>query len=111
MIEGKRVKHKNLQNGEGNFLNGLEKFDEAKLDLDPIAYLESKMAPMKTPKSSAPLKPKVDSSQSVKGSSTSVVLPVLHIEGKYLYVLIEYDTIIFECMRNHHCVSERLTFR
>ena len=58
-------------------------FDDSKLDFDPLAYLESKMNPFKGSKPALPPKAKSDAFQSTKNSGTSVVLPVLHIEGIY----------------------------
>ncbi|XP_067951146.1 uncharacterized protein [Watersipora subatra] len=76
VIEGKRVSQKfslNPENPDG--------FDENKLDFDPLTYLEGRANPLKGLKTGLPSKGKTDATWVGKGASTSVVLPVLHIEG------------------------------
>lgn len=91
MIEGKKVTHK--QNGSVGYTDlipappeSLDSLDENKydrfdkFDFDAMAFLENR-APMKGSKPPVFSKSKTEG-LSGKGSANSVVLPVLHIDGK-----------------------------
>ncbi|KAF6023216.1 hypothetical protein EB796_018485 [Bugula neritina] len=80
VIEGRKVTHK-ATNGESILPESESSFDDSKLDFDPIAFLEGKMAPLKSLKMPSTTKNKTEGVQPAKGTATSVILPVLHIEG------------------------------